>query len=151
MSKLISKANLDRITKALDERYKLLIDNEKNRANVREDAIEDLANQAIDMFGGKSIRYITQAEYDVLTEEERNSDEITYFITDVEDLSHEHENKEFLDGLSQEVLDNEYVKAVDYDGGEVYIDDTIYIKKSDYDAKIAELEERISLLENNNE
>lgn len=52
------------------------------------------------MFGGKSIRYVTQAEYDALTEEERNSSEITYFITDAVDLSHDHENKEFLDNLA---------------------------------------------------
>jgi hypothetical protein len=37
-----------------------------------------------DMFGGKALRYVTQAEYDVLSEEEKNNDAIVWNILDAE-------------------------------------------------------------------
>ena len=110
MGKLININNLDKLSKALDARYKELINEEKARAIDEEEALQSEIDITKEMFDGKSIKYISQAEYDALTEEERNSDTITYFITDAEDISHEHENKEFLDGLSQEVLDNKVDK-----------------------------------------
>lgn len=68
----------------------------ETKESILQGSIED----TIDMFGGKSIRYITQAEYEQLSEGERNSDSVTYFILDANDLSHEHENKDFLDNLN---------------------------------------------------
>ena len=121
MDKLTNLNNLDKLSKALDARYKELIDEEKARAIVEEQVLQTEINATKDMFGGKSIRYVTQAEYDALTEEERNSSETTYFITDAVDLSHEHENKEFLDGLSQEALNTEFIKAVDIGESEITI------------------------------
>ena len=100
MGKLTNLDNLDKLSKALDARYKELIIEEKARALAEEQALQAEINVTKDMFGGKSIRYVTQAEFDNLTEEERNSSEITYFITDAVDLSHDHENKEFLDNLA---------------------------------------------------
>ena len=100
MGKLTNLNNLDKLSKALDARYKELINEEKARALAEEQALQTELNATKDMFGGKSIRYITQDEYNALTEEERNSSEIAYFITDAEDLSHDHENKEFLDNLA---------------------------------------------------
>lgn len=100
MGKLTNLNNLDKLSKALDARYKELINEEKARALAEEQALQTELNATKDMFGGKSIRYITQDEYNALTEEERNSSEITYFITDAVDLSHDHENKEFLDNLA---------------------------------------------------
>lgn len=68
----------------------------ETKESILQGSIED----TIDMFGGKSIRYITQAEYEQLSEGERNSDSVTYFILDANDLSHEHDNKDFLDNLN---------------------------------------------------
>ena len=110
MGKLTNLNNLDKLSKALDARYKELIDEEKARAIAEEQALQSEIDITKEMFGGKSIKYITQAEYDTLTEEERDSDTVTYFIIDAVDLSHDHENKEFLDGLSQEALDNKVDK-----------------------------------------
>ena len=110
MGKLTNLNNLDKLSKALDVRYKELIDEEKARAIAEEQALQSEIDITKEMFGGKSIRYVTQVEYDALTEEERDNDTVTYFITDAEDLSHDHENKEFLDSLSQEVLDNKVDK-----------------------------------------
>ena len=100
MSKFTNLANLDKLAKALNNRCKNLIDEEKARAIAEEQLLQTEINITKDMFGGKSIKYITQAEYDNLSEAEKNSDTVTYFITDAEDLSHEHENKEFLDNLA---------------------------------------------------
>ena len=100
MDKLTNLSNLNKLSKALDARYKELIDKEKSRALVEEQALQAEINATKDMLDGKSIRYVTQAEYDILTEEEKNNSEITYFIVDAVDLSHDHENKEFLDNLA---------------------------------------------------
>ena len=103
--KLLALDGLDLIVKALDERNKGLINSESDRAIAQENALLDNINSVREMFGGKSIRYVTKAEYDELTEAELNNDTIVYFITDVTDVSHEHVNKQFLDSLNQEVLD----------------------------------------------
>ena len=100
MGKITNLNNLDKLSKALDARCKELINEEKARALAEEQALQAEINVTKDMFGGKSIKYVTQAEYNALTEEERNSSEITYFIIDAVDLSHDHENKEFLDNLA---------------------------------------------------
>ena len=121
MSKLTNLNNLDKLSKALDARCKELVDEEKARAIAEEQVLQSEIDITKEMFGGKSIKYITQAEYDALTEEEKNNETVTYFITDAVDLSHEHENKEFLDGLSQEVLDAEYIKAVDFNDSKITI------------------------------
>lgn len=100
MSKFTNLNNLDKLSKALDKRCKELIDEEKARALAEEQALQTEINITKEMFGGKSIKYVTQAEYDNLSEAEKNSGTVTYFITDTVDLSHEHENKEFLDNLA---------------------------------------------------
>lgn len=100
MSKFTNLNNLDKLSKALDKRCKELIDEEKARALAEEQALKTEINITKEMFGGKSIKYVTQDEYDNLSEAEKNSGTVTYFITDAVDLSHEHENKEFLDNLA---------------------------------------------------
>ena len=124
MDKLINIDNLNKLSKAFDARYKELINEEKARAIDEEEALQSEIDITKEMFDGKSIKYVTQAEYDVLTEEEKNNETVTYFITDAVDLSHEHENKEFLDGLSQGALDEKYITAVDYDNSDIIIEET---------------------------
>ena len=85
MDKLINKANLERMIIALNERYEELVDNEKARAQSKEEEIAARAEEAINMFGGKSIVYISKEEYDNLDEAAKNDDTVTYFITDAED------------------------------------------------------------------
>lgn len=126
MSKFTNLNNLDKLSKALNNRCKELIDEEKARAIAEEQLLQVEIDITKDMFGGKSIKYITQAEYDILSEAEKNSDNVTYFITDAVDLSHEHENKEFLDGLSQEVLDEKLgvVDALTLNGYSLWVGTT---------------------------
>ena len=103
--KLLALDGLDLIAKTLYERNKGLIKSEYDRAIAQENVLLDNINSVREMLGGKSIKYITQAEYDELTEAELNDGTVVYFITDAIDASHEHDNKQFLDDLNQEVLD----------------------------------------------
>lgn len=104
--KLLALDGLDLIAKTLYERNKGLIRSESDRAIAKENALLDDINSVRNMLGGKSFVYLTQAEYDNLTEEERNDESIIYCITDAGNMSHEHANQEFLDSLNQEVFDN---------------------------------------------
>jgi hypothetical protein len=91
--KLVSLNNLDKLSKKLNVRYEEMIQEKSDRAMAE---IEITKN----MLDGKSIKYVTQAEYDNLSDAEKNNNTVAYFITDAVDLSHEHENKEFLDNLA---------------------------------------------------
>lgn len=104
--KLLALDGLDLIAKTLYEKNKGLIRSEYDRAIAQENALLDNINSVREMLGGKSFVYLTQAEYDNLTEEERNDESIIYCITDAGNVSHVHANQEFLDSLNQEVFDN---------------------------------------------
>ena len=54
------------------------------------------------MLGGKSFVYLTSVEYERLSETDKNDESKVYIITDAEDISHSHDNKDFLDRLSDE-------------------------------------------------
>ena len=99
MSKFISTSNLRKLADALQARYKELVVDEKERAMEAENNLQAKVDITQNMLGGKSIVYMTQNEFDSLTEAEKNDNSKTYFITDAVDLSHEHENKDFLDNL----------------------------------------------------
>ena len=102
MSKFIDNIKLDRLAKALDNRIKL--SNEE---------LTSLINEVRDMLGGRSIVYLTQAEYDALSEMERNDSTINYFITDAVDSSHFHDNKDFLDSLTEGNIDADSIDGYD--------------------------------------
>lgn len=108
MSKLTNKDNLEKLAQALDARSKAFVKSSVAEESARAQGIEaDLQEQieeTQDMFGGKSIRYITQAEYNKLTDEQKNDPTVVYFIIDAEDLSHTHANKELLDKLGARTL-----------------------------------------------
>jgi hypothetical protein len=95
VSRIVNIDKLDKLAKALD-----------NRIKVSAEELIVIINSVKDMFGGRSIVYLSQLEYDSLSEEEKNDETKSYFVTDAEDLSHEHDNKEFLDSLSQMTLDD---------------------------------------------
>ena len=157
MGKLTNLNNLDKLSKALDVRYKELIDEEKARAIVEEQALQSEIDITKEMFGGKSIKYVTQVEYDALTEEEKNSNTITYFITDAVDLSHDHENKEFLDNLAARNIAignksqsfdgiNDLVYSIEDIGAApaVHNHDDLYYTETEIDGKIEDINESIN-------
>ena len=61
--------------------------------------IADIINNKLD---GKTFKFLTQAEYDVLPESEKNNETIEYHITDAPENSHTHTNKEVLDKISED-------------------------------------------------
>ena len=109
-NKLITLKNLESIAKALDNKTKSLVVAEMDRASGAEAEILDAIAAVESMLGGKSIVYKTQEEYDNLSDEEKDDDTVTYFITDAEDTSHKHENPDVLDALTAE--DVEVIKSV---------------------------------------
>ena len=122
MSKLISTEKLARLAKALD-----------NRIKVSAEELTELINDVKDMFGGRSLIYLSQLEYNALSEEEKEDETKSYFITDAEDLTHTHENKEFLDSLSQLTLDdinNEIDMVEAMFGGK----SLVYVTQAEFDA-----------------
>lgn len=108
MSKLTNKDNLKKLAQALDARSKAFVKSSVAEESARAQGIEaDLQGQieeTQDMFGGKSIRYVTQAEYNQLTDVQKNDPTVVYFIVDSEDLSHTHANKELLDKFGSRTL-----------------------------------------------
>jgi hypothetical protein len=116
------------------------ITNEINRATEKENEI--LANttskiaEVENMLGGKSLIYLTQAEYDALAEEEKNNESIMYIITDAEDITHEHDNLDFLNSLNE----TDYMQL----GTDIETLKTNKVDESEYNSKISELTTNIN-------
>ena len=70
---------------------------EKSEQNKND--IIDIINNKLD---GKTFKFLTQAEYDALSESEKNNETIEYHITDATENSHTHANKEVLDKISED-------------------------------------------------
>jgi hypothetical protein len=102
---MVDKEKLARLAHALDDRADIKVAQEAERATQAEAEIQSHSNVTREMLGGKSLKYLTQAEYDVLSEEEKQDANVIYYITDLEDRTHDHYNKEVLD-----ILDDEYIK-----------------------------------------
>ena len=86
MAKLVSVDKLNKLSKELDNRSKERAQNEEIRALAAEKTLSDKIDTVEDMLGGKSLKYVFQAEYDALTEEQKNDPTVTYFITDAEEV-----------------------------------------------------------------
>ena len=102
---MVDKEKLARLAHALDDRADIKVAQEAERATQAEAEIQSHSNVTREMLGGKSLKYLTQAEYDVLSDEEKQDTNVIYYITDLEDRTHDHYNKEVLD-----ILDDEYIK-----------------------------------------
>ena len=102
---MVDKEKLARLAQALDDRADNKVAKEAERAVQAEADLQAHSDATRDMLGGKSLKYLTQAEYDVLSEEEKQNENVIYYITDLEDRTHDHYNKEVLD-----IIDDEFVK-----------------------------------------
>lgn len=87
MAKLVNTDSLARLADALDARMKEAIAAEEERARLAEGELQEAIDEVEDMLGGKVIVYLTQVEFDALTEEEKNDDGKAYFITDAEEYN----------------------------------------------------------------
>ena len=68
-------------------------------------------NIKTDLLGGKKLKYVTQTEYDLLTDDEKNDENIIYNITDP-DIK-DYVTEEELDQIIEELIQNEL--SIDYD------------------------------------
>ena len=95
--------------------------------------IADTNGYINEMLGGKKLVYLTQAEYDILTEEEKNNENIVYNITDIDvDYVTEEElnNKEY----ATQIYVSAKIAEAQLSGGEV--DLSAYATKDDLKTKI---------------
>ena len=103
---MVDKDKLARLAHALDDRADEKVLKEANRAAEAEAQIQAHSDKTREMLGGKSLIYLTQAEYDILPEEDKNNPEVIYYVTDLEDRSHDHYNKDVLDMIDSEFINN---------------------------------------------
>ena len=157
MPKFINKDQLDKLAKSLNSKSKAVVSEEEQRAQAAEQALQTEIETTRDMFGGKSIVYITQAEYDSLSEKEQNDNTKAYFITDAEDLSHKHNNKDLLDnfgarnitiGNSSKTFDgskNIFYTLSDIGAAESgHTHDDRYYTESEVNTKLSDLQTEVS-------
>ena len=86
MTKLINTSNLDKLAKGLNNRAEDLVDIEKGRAMAVEGALQTSIDNTLAMFDGRGFKYVTQAEYDSLSQEQKDREDIVWCITDAEDF-----------------------------------------------------------------
>ena len=100
--KLLTANQLKRLAQGLDSRIDSAVLKENTRATKEETRLETKINDTTEMLGGKSFVYLTSVEYESLSDADKNDESKVYIITDAEDVSHSHDNKDFLDKLSDE-------------------------------------------------
>lgn len=90
--KLVDLTGLSKLAEKLNEKS-----NEKmtNLETTLSTSILDVRK----MLGGKSLVYLTCAEYNLLSDDEKNDETKVYNLIDAEDTSHDHDNLEFLNNL----------------------------------------------------
>lgn len=98
--KLLTADQLKRLAQGLNSRIDSAVLKENTRATKEETRLETKINDTTEMLGGKSFVYLTSVEYERLSDADKNDESKVYIITDAEDISHEHDNKDFLDKLS---------------------------------------------------
>ena len=100
--KLLTADQLKRLAQGLDSRIDSAVLKENTRAAKEETRLDTKINNTTEMLGGKSFVYLTSVEYERLSDADKNDESKVYIITDAEDVSHSHDNKDFLDKLSDE-------------------------------------------------
>ena len=100
--KLLTADQLKRLAQGLDSRIDSAVLKENTRATKEETKLDTKINNTTEMLGGKSFVYLTSVEYERLSDANKNDESKVYIITDAEDVSHKHDNKDFLDKLSDE-------------------------------------------------
>lgn len=141
MAKLINTSNLDTLAKGLNNRTKELVDIEKNRAMAVEGALENSIADVLEMFDGKAFKYVTQEEYDNLSEEQKNDTSITWCITDAEDVDMDLYQTVYDESLETSVKNipgaiNELHVALNNLAGSDHDHDDKYYTETEIDAKL---------------
>ena len=124
----------DLITSAKLNKIETQLEINTNKINKLENDGDFATNSYVnEMLGGKKLVYLTQAEYDNLTDEEKNNADIVYNITDIDiDYVTEEElnNKEY----ATQIYVSAKIAEAQLSGGEV--DLSAYATKDDLKTKI---------------
>ena len=88
-----------------------------------------------EMLGGKRLMYLTQAEYDILTEAEKNNENVVYNITDI-DIDYVTEEELNNKGYATETYVNNKISEAQLGGGE--IDLSNYATLEQVDEKVSQ-------------
>ena len=149
MAKLINTSNLDTLAKGLNNRTKELVDIEKNRAMAVEGVLENSIADVLEMFDGRAFKYVTQEEYNNLSNEQKNDTSITWCITDAEDP--EYVDMDLYQTIYDESLEtsvktipgaiNELHVALNNLSGSDHNHDDKYYTETEIDAKLGEISE----------
>lgn len=114
-NKLIDNESMLKFAKAFDARIKNKIVLVEERTLDIESDLTQKIESVKRMLGGKSLVYLTQEEYDALSEDNKNDETKMYIITDLDSEIHEHSNLDFLETLSQATFEeiNSLIDALD--------------------------------------
>ena len=107
-----------------DYASKSYVDTSKEEAK---EYTDNAINSALD---GHTFKFLTQAEYDLLSDEEKNNPLIEYHITDASNTSSSSVSEEFVDNSIKAALDNKTVKVLtksQWDSLSVKDDNVIYM------------------------
>lgn len=125
MSKFINIDKLDKLAKALDNRVKLSVDE-----------LRILIEEVREMLGGRSLVYLTQAEYDALLEGDKFDQSKMYIITDAEEFDLEELSATFQTKEDENLTTstNSVVGGINEVYGMLGGRSIVYITQFEYDA-----------------
>jgi hypothetical protein len=115
MGKMVDKERLARLVAALDARMKEAVQAEEERARLAEGELQEALDEIEDMVGGRTIVYLTQIEFDALTDDEKNDESKAYFITDAEEYNIWVGTAEELEAITERDINTIYFELEDED------------------------------------
>ena len=106
--KLVNLSGLKAVAKGLDQKATEKVQTAFNSLDSEIKAVSA-------KLGGREFVFLTMADYKILSEQDKNNTSKYYAITDTEKISHDHENKEYLDNIENTIqnLDSAIKNKVD--------------------------------------
>lgn len=119
MSKIVDRERLARLANQLDARMKDTVLAEEERARLAENELQESIDDVEDKLGGREIVYLTQIEYDGLSEAEKNADDKAYFVIDAEEYEIWVGTTEELEAITERDVNTIYFEIEDAETGAV--------------------------------
>ena len=130
----------DLITSAKLNKIETQLEINTNKINRLENDSDFATNSYVnEMLGGKKLVYLTQAEYDLLTEEEKNNENIVYNITD---SSEEYVTIDDLDLYATKTYVDNKIDEAKLSGGNVDLSN--YVTTEQFNTTVEQINNKIS-------
>lgn len=113
MSKVVDNERLARLAASLDARMKDTVLAEEERSRLAEGELQESIDAVEEKLGGREIIYLTQMEYDVLPEAEKNADDKAYFVIDAEEYEIWVGTTEELEAITERDVNTIYFEIED--------------------------------------